>query len=165
VCDILLEVGGQRCLRVDPLRDRSVEVDVNAALGELEFVGSYTYADARNSASSDLADPYLDKRLASIPEHSASLWATQGFGAFGVEGFRAGAGVRYVGKTWDGLDTLATPSNTLVDAMFSMDVGWWRYALNATNLFDETYLATCLDRGDCWFGSRRNVSVKATYHF
>jgi iron complex outermembrane receptor protein len=144
---------------------KGVELDVTAALGELELVGNYTYADARNSASSDPADPYLDKRLASIPEHSASLWATQGFDAFGAEGFRAGAGVRYVGKTWDGRDQLATPSNTLLDAMFAWDFGRWRYALNATNLFDETYLATCLDRGDCWFGSRRNVSLKATYRF
>ena len=70
-----------------------------------------------------------------------------------------------MGETWDGLDALATPSNTLVDAMFSLDYGPWRYALNATNLFDETYLATCLDRGDCWFGSRRNVSLKAAYRF
>jgi iron complex outermembrane receptor protein len=73
--------------------------------------------------------------------------------------------VRYVGRTWDGLDQLATPSNTLVDAMFAWDFGRWRYALNATNLFDETYLATWLDRGDCWFGSRRNVSLKASYRF
>jgi iron complex outermembrane recepter protein len=158
---------------VDPLFEvqkgevtvKGVELDVVTAIGGLELNGTYTYADARTTASSDPADPYLDKRLASIPEHSGSLWATQGFGAFGLGGFRAGAGVRYVGETWDGLDLLATPSNTLVDAMFSLDFGRWHYALNASNLFDETYFATCLDRGDCWFGNRRNVTLKATYRF
>ena len=49
------------------------------------------------------------------------------------------------------------PSNTLVDALFSIDRGRWRYALNASNLFDKIYFATCLDRGDCWYGSRRKL--------
>jgi iron complex outermembrane recepter protein len=35
--------------------------------------------------------------------------------------------------------------------MFPVDYGPWRYALDASNLLDETYLATCLDPGDCWF--------------
>jgi iron complex outermembrane receptor protein len=144
---------------------KGVEVDITMALGGLELIGNYTYTDARVSASSDPLDPYLDRRLASIPEHSASLWLTQGFGAFGLDGFRAGAGARYVDKTWDGTDVLATPSNTLVDAMFSFDYGRWRYAVHASNVFDETYFATCLDRGDCWFGSRRNVSLRTTYRF
>jgi hypothetical protein len=112
-----------------------VEVDVTTALGGLELIENYTYTDARVSASSDLSDPHLDRRLASIPEHSASLWVTHGFGAFGQDGFRAGAGARYVGKTWDSTDVLATAANTLVDVMFSFDYGRWRYAVNATNHF------------------------------
>jgi iron complex outermembrane receptor protein len=158
---------------VDPLYEvqkgevtvKGVELDVTTAVAGLDLTANYTFADARTSASSDPADPYLDKRLASIPEHSAALWASKGFRALGLDEVRAGAGVRYVGETWDGVDLLATPSNTLVDAMFSVDFGRWHYALNATNLLDETYLATCLERGDCWFGARRNVAVKAAYRF
>jgi hypothetical protein len=29
------------------------------------------------------------------------------------------------------------------------------------NLTDETYIATCFERGDCWFGTRRKVALTA----
>ena len=133
-----------------------VELEASASLASWDVICGYTYTDATVSASSDPLDPYLGHRLTSIPEHAASLWGVYKFGLQGA-GVRAGAGVRFVGRTWDGLDQLSVPSNTLVDALFSVDLGRWRYAVNASNLFDKVYLATCLERGDCWFGSRRKV--------
>jgi iron complex outermembrane receptor protein len=57
------------------------------------------------------------------------------------------------------------PSVTLFDAMASYDMGPWRFALNANNLTDKSYIATCLARGDCWFGQRRRVVGSATYRW
>ena len=57
------------------------------------------------------------KRIASVPEHMASLWSQHRFSIAGIPGFSAGAGVRYVGASWDGTDSLKTPSTTLFDAM------------------------------------------------
>jgi iron complex outermembrane receptor protein len=127
------------------------------------IVANYTYTDARVTASSDPDDPYLGKRLQSIPTHSTAVWVMHTFtprGAFGVTG---GVGLRYVGDTWDGTDRLATPSNTLTDAVFSIERGSWRYQINATNLFDRQYIATCLDRGDCWYGLRRRILGTLTF--
>jgi iron complex outermembrane receptor protein len=58
-----------------------------------------------------------------------------------------------------------TPSVTLYDAMISLDQGQWRYALNVQNLADKVYVATCLGRGDCWYGARRTVVASAAYRF
>jgi iron complex outermembrane receptor protein len=54
---------------------------------------------------------------------------------------------------------------TLVDAMFAWDSPSWRVALNVNNLSNKTYVATCLGRGDCWFGAKRNAVLSATYRW
>ena len=40
----------------------------------------------------------------------------------------------------------------------------WRFALNANNLTDKQYVASCLERGDCWYGNRRRVFASVTPH-
>lgn len=141
------------------------ELEATARLRAWDLLANYTYTDAKVTASSDPEDPYLNKRLHSIPEHAASLWAVHRFGLGPVRGLSAGMGVRYVGRIWDGTDVLAVPSTTLVDALFSFDYGPWRYAVNASNLFDKSYIATCIDRGDCWYGNRRKIAVTAAYRY
>ena len=87
------------------------------------------------------------------------------FSALDLPDLRAGLGVRYVGESPDGIDFTITPSSTLLDAMVSYDIQRWRFALNATNLTDERYIATCLERGDCWFGTRRKITLTAAYRW
>lgn len=142
---------------------QGAELEATVAVRTWNLVANYTYTDATVSASSDPDDPYLGKHLLSSPEHSAALWAVRNFTLGNLSGARAGLGVRYVGTTWDGTDTLEVPSVTLVDALFSFDHGPFRFALNASNLFDKTYIATCIDRGDCWYGSRRKVIATISF--
>ena len=97
-----------------------VELEASATLAAWDFVSAYTWSDATVSASSDPLDPYQGKRLTSIPDHAASLWAVRKFALQGTA-VRTGAGVRFVGRTWDGQDQHSVPSNTLVDALFSID--------------------------------------------
>lgn len=87
------------------------------------------------------------------------------FSVAGISGFRVGAGVRYTGASWDGIDRLKTPSTTLYDAMLGYDSGAWGLSLNASNLTDETYYTTCLSRGDCFTGNRRSLVASASYRF
>lgn len=141
------------------------EFELTSTLGSWTIVANYTFTDAEVSASSDPNDPYLHHRLPSIPEHSAALWAVHTFTAPALNGLRAGLGVRHVGETWDGTDSLRTPSNTLLDALISYDRGPWHLALNATNVFDKSYIVTALDRGDSWFGSRRKVIGTVSYRW
>ena len=136
---------------------KGLELEANAGFSAWDVLASYTYTDARNEAT--------QARLHSIPEHSAALWALHKFGRYGLPGLRVGLGVRYVGETWDGSDTLAVPSNTLFDALVAYEHGAWRYALNMSNLTDKTYIATCLERGDCWFGTKRKAVLSAAYRW
>ncbi len=142
---------------------QGAEVEATINLPAWDLLANYTFTDATVTASSDPDDPYLGKRLHSIPEHSAALWAVRRFTWRGALPLQAGLGVRYVGETWDGTDTLSVPSTTLVDALFGFTHGPLRFSVNASNLFDKQYIATCIDRGDCWFGNRRKIVATLTY--
>lgn len=103
-------------------------------------------------------------QMASIPELQASAWL--GWRLTGAwSGFRAGAGVRYVGESQNGTDSLETPSYTLVDAMIGYEMDAWNFGLHASNLFDEAYYATCLARGDCFVGEDRTVVARVARRF
>ena len=134
-----------------------VEVDPN-----WDLIATYSYLDSEVAKGPPTQQ---GKRIASVPEHMASLWSQHRFSVAGISGFSAGAGVRYVGASWDGTDSLKTPSTTLFDAMLGYAYQDWSFTLTATNLEDETYYTTCLSRGDCFTGNRRTVVATASYSF
>lgn len=142
-----------------------VELETAANLDAWELIANYTFMDARQTSVGDDSTDYLDKQLSGIPRHSAAVWAVHKFDRYGLAGLHAGLGVRYVGKTSDGIDVTTTPSSTLLDLLVSYDTGPWRFALNVSNLTDKTYLATCLDRGDCWFGTKRKAIATVSYRW
>jgi iron complex outermembrane receptor protein len=131
---------------------RGVELE---AIGRLtprvDIAAHYNYTD-------------IDPTLEALPEHQAAVWGTYRLALDSLPGLRAGLGVRYMSAFRDGAAP-ETPSVTLYDAMVSLDQGQWRYALNVQNLADKIYVATCLGRGDCWYGSRRTVVASAAYRF
>jgi iron complex outermembrane receptor protein len=144
-------------------RTRGVELEAVASLNRrVDVVASYTYLDARVMEG---APGEAGKRLASVPKHTAALWTNVKFKVADVPGFVAGAGVRFVGGSYDGKDQHRVSSVTLVDAMLGYDRGPYRFALNVANLFDREFLSTCLARGDCYYGARRTVIGSVTYRF
>ncbi|UVE16893.1 TonB-dependent siderophore receptor [Pseudomonas sp. LS44] len=143
---------------------QGLELEAQAGLTEnWDLIATYSYADSEVSKGTPGYDD--GKRLPSVPEHMSSLWNVYRFSLGDISGFRVGAGVRYVGESWDGTDTLKTPSTTLYDAMFGYSYQNWDFMLNANNLEDETYYTTCLARGDCFVGARRNIVGTLAYNF
>lgn len=140
-----------------PVTVKGVELETAANLRDWDLLASYTYTRTRDDATG--------ARLANVPDRSASLWALHKFADYGWPALRAGVGVRRIGATWDGADSLRTPAVTLLDALLSWDSGSWNYALNASNLTDKVYFATCLNRGDCWYGTRRKLTASASYRW
>lgn len=129
-----------------------VELEVKAALRrDLDLVASYTYTN-------------VDEPIEEVPHHQASVWGKWRFAVAGQPGFSAGAGVRYKSSFHDGAAP-TVPSVTLLDAMLAWENTHWRAALNISNLTDKTYVATCLGRGDCWFGARRNAVASVSYRW
>ncbi|MGB6104095.1 MAG: TonB-dependent siderophore receptor [Pusillimonas sp.] len=133
-------------------KNTGLELELKTSLGrQFDLIASYNYID-------------LDKELEGMPQHQASVWGKYRFAIGQAQGFSAGAGVRWLGSFTDG-QAPKTPDVTLVDAMLAYETPSWRYALNATNLFNKTYVSTCLGRGDCWWGAQRSIIASATYRF
>ncbi|MBA3625364.1 MAG: TonB-dependent receptor [Methylibium sp.] len=128
---------------------------------ELELLGRF-------GAGFELAAHYNyldnDEALDGLPHHQAAVWGKQRFSLFGVPGFSAGLGVRSFSAFTD-KTAPQTPSVTLTDALLAWDSPQWRYALNLQNLGDETYVSTCLPRGDCFYGAGRTATLTASYRF
>ncbi|MGH8167917.1 MAG: TonB-dependent receptor domain-containing protein, partial [Woeseiaceae bacterium] len=132
-----------------------VEVEGILALGQIRIEG--------NVSRLGTEDPN-GFRLASVPEIQASTWI-----GYRPEdrwlGFKAGVGIRYVGDTYDGIDSLKTPSYTLGDLMVGYETEQWDFSLNVRNVTDKEYMATCLARGDCFPGENRTVVGRAVMKF
>jgi iron complex outermembrane recepter protein len=151
--------NAQNYIQIDA-HSRGLEIEALAKLRSVSLIATYSYTDAR--VEGGLQDGF---RVATVPEHMASLWMKHDFAIGNLKGFSVGGGVRYVGSSWDGFDQLMTPAVTLFDAMFAYDAGTWRWAVNGTNLADKEYVSTCLARGDCFFGNRRAITTSLTYRF
>lgn len=153
-------------VQLGEVRVRGVELEVAGQWGSWDFTGQYSYTDAQVTQTGTSADELaaLGQQLEAIPKQSAGLWAVTSVA--GLPALRVGAGVRHVGESGTGTaGGLSVPAVTLFDALVSYDFSSWRLALNANNLTDRRYVASCLGRGDCWFGQRRRIVASATYRW
>ncbi len=143
----------------------------------LRLLGSYTYTKveyAKSYFSFDSLGIESDVKgntPSQTPKHMASLWADYRFDGTGLAGLGVGAGVRYVGKSWaDAENTVYVPSYTLYDASVSYDfseVGLkgTSVRVNANNLTDEKYVASCGNLNFCYYGEERNVMATVIQKF
>lgn len=173
------EIQEKNRLTPGPVPFVSIQTGENTIRGlELEYIGSitpdfdiiasYSYIDAKITQGA-----FAGSQVESVPRNYASLWAKHKLTLFGVSGFSIGGGVRYVGESWstgawptaNDVYTVTTPAHTLFDAMFAYEDKNWRFQVTGTNLADNIYFASCLARGDCFYGNRRNVIGTLTYKF
>ncbi|WP_246174512.1 TonB-dependent siderophore receptor [Bradyrhizobium paxllaeri] len=153
--------GSQFYVQTGQVRIRGAELEViSRVTPDLDLIGAYSYLDARVESGDNIG-----KRVETVPDHQASLWAKYRLTALGLNGVTVGGGVRYIGESWDGEDKIRTPDYTLFDAMIRYETGPWRFQVNASNLADKRHVTTCLARGDCFFGIGRTVLGSATYRF
>ena len=130
--------------------------------GRLQLDEFYIQAAA---STMDAEDPN-GFALSGQPDNNASVWVTWRPDEI-LPGFRAGAGVRYVGESVSETATVRydTPDYTLGDLMIGYAWDRWDLQLNARNITDEKYLTSCLTRGDCFPGVRRTVVASLGYKF
>lgn len=137
------------------LDTRGFEVEASRVFpGNYELLVNYGYNRVKNNGT--VAVDFL-------PRHNASAWATKTFAAGEAATLRLGAGVRYTGSNQSG--AIVTGDRTLVDALAEITLDQWRFTLNATNLLDNRYFASCLARGDCFVGAPRNVMATVGFRF
>ncbi len=140
---------------------QGVELEAQTTWRDFDVLAAYGYTDTEVTKSNAGDEGF---NLSNIPDHLASVWVTwqprQRW-----PGFHAGAGVRHVGESWDGADTLRTPSYTLVDASVGYELRGWQVSVDADNLADDVHVTSCLARGDCFYGARRTVTANVRYRF
>ncbi|WP_375186691.1 TonB-dependent siderophore receptor [Sphingobium yanoikuyae] len=141
------------------LNTKGFEIEASHTLpGNFELLANYGYSKLKSETNTSL--DYM-------PRHTASLWSTKTFGLADEAQLRLGGGVVYSGKSvsTSAIWSIVTPSRTIVDALAEITWQDWRFALNATNLLNKKFYASCLARGDCFMGAPRNVMGTVGFRF
>lgn len=150
--------------------------EVRAQGGELEVVarirdrlslnGAYSYTDSEvltEQGGFSTGDP-----LPTTPRHKLTGFADYSIVDGPLAGFGAGFGARYLSGSAGSLRSafnavvIDGKSTTLFDAILRYDVARWRFALNASNLFDKAYVGRCSAIANCIYGQGRQVMATVT---
>jgi iron complex outermembrane receptor protein len=180
----------QNVLTTDPLhpgfsvqtgevRVRGVELEARTSLTDnIDLIGSYTYTDAQTTKSNAVTANIWGTPIAQqgqpvngVPQQMASLWSTYKFTTGSATGLGLGGGVRYIGpQPGDTVNSFTVPGFTLFDAVVNYDLGAVTPKLqgasiqvNASNLFDTQYVASCVNANFCSYGLRRTVYATLKY--
>lgn len=147
------------------VRSRGVEVQSVASFDfGLDLTAAYTFLDAEITKSN--VDGEKGNAPARVGKHSASLWADYTIPEGDLEGLGFGAGVRYVGPSaGDNQGDLKVPGYTLADAALHYQWNDFRLAVNATNIFDTSYVTSCSGENSCYYGERRTVMGSLSYRW
>lgn len=147
------------------IKVRGVELEGRWNIGNgLSVFGAYTYADSEVTKTTDPLS--LGAEIPLQPKNVASLGADYTITAGTLAGLGFGAGVRYTGEHYgDAYNLYQTPSYTLFDASVHYDIGAWRLQLNAANVGDKEYIATCNSAAWCYYGYPRTVTATARFQW
>jgi iron complex outermembrane receptor protein len=150
------------------VRVRGFEAEAVAALTDgLSLRASYTNMDGEVTRSND----YKGNKPAQIPRNIANLWLDYTVQDGPLSGLGLGAGVRYIDAHFgDAANRMLLPATTLVDAAIRYDFGvanpdlkGVNLSVNASNLFDKTYVGQCASTLFCQYGARRSVLAQLSY--
>lgn len=151
-------------LQTGEINSRGIELEAVASFDSgLNLRAAYTFLDVEITQSNDGTVgnvPY------GVPAHTASAWADYTIQSGRFAGLGYGGGVRFIGESWgDDANSFKVAAVTLVDATLHYDWRQYRLAINAQNLFDKEYVASCFDLSGCFYGERRQVLGTLRYRW
>jgi iron complex outermembrane receptor protein len=167
--------NGLNQIQQGKVRSRGIELEATRTIARDYSVSlSYTYTHARTGRSIDSLDAKLP--ISGVPTHQASAFGEKAIALDERTALRIGAGVRYIGASVEGdvfydpapdgaIERLRTPGFTLFDALVALERDRWSLSVNATNLFNKYYYASCSPRQACGLGYARNVIGTFGYRF
>ncbi|NIE73964.1 TonB-dependent siderophore receptor [Pantoea sp. Ap-967] len=144
-------------------QSRGIEAEIKARLDQnWDLLASYTYTHAEITKSNNGDE---GKRPANVPKHMASAWLNYTFHDSPLNGLSLGAGARYTGVLYgDNANTYHIDNYTLFDAGASYPLNNnVTLSVNAQNLLDTKYVATCDDSYECYPGMRRTLLTSVKY--
>ncbi|GAB1658306.1 TonB-dependent siderophore receptor [Mannheimia haemolytica] len=148
--------------QIGEVQTKGIEVSLNQQLSD-KFSIAASYAYLKKEITADKDGTTIGKTQWGVPRHQASLWAKYKF----FDKLTAGVGVRYMGTTFgDNQNTFTVPAYTLYDMMLAYDfMPNLNLQLNAQNLTNKKYVASCANNFSCFYGKDRNLSATLNYHF
>lgn len=165
--------GGSTCsLQTGEGRIRGLELEGKATLPfGLAVIATATKTESEVTKTNTASQ--LGNDLPAVPEAMGSAFLDYRFSDGGLRGLGLGGGVRYVGESFgDANNTLKIPDYTLVDLFARYDfadtgtaLDGMSLSLNARNLANKTYVATCTSTASCFYGSGRTVTVRLQYRW
>jgi iron complex outermembrane recepter protein len=155
---------------VGEARSLGLELEAKASLTDsLNVTASYTYLNTKYTKDNSGLDGLF---LPAIPQNQAALWAYYTINRGPLTGLSMGAGGRYTGTTYSSDNSFKVSSFFLVDAVLRYDLGRAAAQLkgaelyvNAQNLFNKQYVASCYYGSWCAFGYGRQVFAGMNYHW
>lgn len=148
------------------ITSRGVELEAVVSLTDgLNVRAAYAYIDAEVTKDPDGGN--AGKVPTTVPRHRAGVFADYTIQTGDWRGFAFGGGVRFVGSTYgDDANTFKVPEATLFDSAVSYTYGNYKLQVNATNLFDERYVASCFNTDfGCFYAEGRRVIAKLSYRW
>lgn len=154
------------------VRVRGIEFEARASTSiGLTAMGSVTRTWSKVTETT--IDSQLGNRVIQTPEWLASAFVDYRLPEGALHGLGVGGGVRYTGKSWGDANNLyQLPGHTLFDLFMRYDFGSLTPSLdglslsvNARNLTDKTYVATCTGPSSCYYGSGRAVTARIRYRW
>jgi iron complex outermembrane recepter protein len=152
------------------ISSKGFELEGRAELTDnLSLVASYSHINQEVTESVRTAE--IGKSPSRVPTDQASLWAKYEFIDGPLAGLGIGAGIRYIGKSYgNATNTFEVDSAALFDASLTYDFSksfpqaeGLKLQLNATNIADKKYVASCASEWACFYGTRRSVTASLKY--
>jgi iron complex outermembrane recepter protein len=168
--NVLVSLGGGLSAQVGGVRSRGVEFEARTYLTDnLQAIVSYTYDDAKNV---DRVPASFGADVMGIPYNMASAWLSYDMPTNLAPGLKLSGGVRFIDQTWDQTNTIKVPSFTLVDFGAQYDLGrqlaalrGYTAAVSVSNLFNKTYIASCISSAYCTYGQGRLALARVSYRW
>ncbi|KPQ20268.1 TonB-dependent siderophore receptor [Halomonas sp. HL-93] len=154
---------------VGEIESQGIELEARTQLTDaLSLQAGYSFTDITYAKSDDGNE---GNNAIYSPRHQVQLWTQYAFNDGWLSGADIGAGVRHFADiAADRANTERVPDYTLVDATLGYDlseVGMQgvETRLNASNLLDEDYVASCNSLEYCYFGAERGITASVHYRF
>jgi iron complex outermembrane recepter protein len=170
----LFDLKRQNVLTTDPnnalqsvqtgeVTSRGIELELVANVTpELKVVGAFT--NFRIFVSKDRNPLLIGTVPTNTPSEIASVWGDYTFKSGPLTGFGFGGGIRYTGISYaDNTNSLVVPASLVGDAAVHYEIQNWRFALNVTNITDETYVGSCSSPTACFYADRRRAVASVSY--
>ncbi|CAO3433458.1 TonB-dependent siderophore receptor [Azospirillum doebereinerae] len=159
-------------VQIGEVHSQGVELEARGEVTRnLSLIASYSHVDAEVTRSS--IPTSLGRTPARIPGRQAALWVDYTCDRGGLDGLSIGVGTRRIGESFGNApNSFKVPGVTLFDASLRYELGHLSRRLegasvqvNASNLTDRFYVASCAGVDSCFFGSGRMVTANLGYRW